>query len=281
MRLFAALLLLTLSGLSARVQAHGDLHAQIQQLSARLRSEPNNAELWHKRGELQRADGDRLAALADYAHAEQLAPQLQVVHLSRGRTLLELNQLEAARHSLSLFLQHEPGHSEALLLRARASQRLGQAEEADSDLEQAILHSADPGPDLYLERAALLRTDGQSDRALQVLHDGLARLGSLVTLEQAALAIELDARRFVAALARVDRMLQPLARKEALLAQKADIQERAGRVHAAQETRRGALAQLEGLPLEKRTAHSRALEQKLRASLAVKSGRRAHSVGAP
>jgi tetratricopeptide (TPR) repeat protein len=246
-----ALLAAALAG-SARAHAHGDLHDQIDAVSARLREHPNDAALFHKRGELHRAHGEHAAALADYARAERLDPGLTVVHLSRGRTLLEAGRAARAVASLSRFLAAQPDHEQALLLRARAQTKLGRRIPAEHDFAALFARVADPIPDLFLERAANLAAGGRREHALSVVEEGLRRLGSLVVLEDAALELEQTLGRFDAAIARIDRLLATAARKESLLARKAEILDRSGNAAKAAETRRAALAALTALPQSKR-----------------------------
>jgi tetratricopeptide (TPR) repeat protein len=253
-----------LLGPCPRARAHGDLHEQIQALSAQLRAEGDNAVLLHKRGELYRAHRDYAAALADYARAERLDPELAVVQLSRGRALLELGRPAPARAALSAFLRGQPDHAEALLLRARCQARLAAHAAAELDFERALGALADPLPDLFLERAENLREAGRPEPALAVLELGIQRLGPLVTLESAALELELRLAKFDAALARIDAMLAQAPRPEQLLARRAEVLQRAGRREEACAARGQALAALAQLPASKqRLSSTRELQHRL------------------
>lgn len=263
-RATAALLCSGWLACAAPARAHGDLHDQIESLTAALREDPNSAELYHKRGELERAHGDHAAALADYRRAQRLDPALHVVRLSRGRTLLESGKAHAAERALAAFLQRSGEHAAARLLHARALASLGRRAEAEAAYARALAQVADPLPDLFLERARNLALGGKAAAALAVLEDGLRRLGPLVTLQDAALVLELDLGRLDAALARLEAMLATAPRKEALLARKAAILERAGRREQAGAVRAQALAALDALPPPKRAL---AATQKLRAEL--------------
>jgi len=245
--------------------AHGDLHDQIEAVTAQLRSRPH-AELFHKRGELRRAHGEYAAALVDYARALRLDDRLNVVYLSRGRALLEAGRAARAIASLSRFLLLHPDHEQALLLRARARAQLRRHAEAEADFAALLARAADPIPDLFLESAANLASSGQHEQALAVVEAGLGRLGALVVLEHAALELELALGRWPAALARIDRLLAAAARKESLLARKAEILELTGDAAAAAAVRSAALAQLVALPRSKREVPAmQRLEQALRA----------------
>lgn len=232
--------------------AHGDLHDQIDAVTGELRAHPQAAALYHKRGELQRAHGSYGRALADYARAEQLDPTLHVVHLSRGRALLESNKPARAIDAFTRFLAQQPEHEQALLLRARCYAKLARRAEAERDFAVVLARLADPLPDLFLERANNLEALGDRFAALAAIEDGLRRLGSLIVLEDGALQLEEALLRTDAALARLERLLAAAPRKETLLARKAALLERAGRSTEAATTRTEALQALDRLPPEKR-----------------------------
>jgi tetratricopeptide (TPR) repeat protein len=237
---------------SSHVRAHGDLHDQIDAATAELRKHPEDAALYHRRGELERAHGSYRRALADYARAERLDPKLAVVHLSRGRALLESGKPAPAAESLSRFLADQPAHDEALLLRARALAQLKRRAEAERDFAALLARVADPLPDLFLERANNLEGLGDRQAALAAVEEGLKRLGSLVVLEDAALHLEEALARNDQALARLNRLIASAPRKETLLARKADLLDRIGRPAEAAEARAEAIQALERLPPEKR-----------------------------
>jgi predicted Zn-dependent protease len=256
MRQFALLLLLVISLGSVRAFAHGDGRDQIEQLTEILKQKPNDALLWHKRGELYRAHHEYAHALSDYAEAELLDPGLEFVHLSRGRVFYESARYPEAYRALTTFLQMAPGHAEALVLRARTRIHLGQRNAADLDFADALTNNRDPSPELYVERAQNLAQSGKAGPALAVLDQGIARLGALVTLDEAALTIEQRAKRFDQALLRIDAMLSRSEHKEHLLARKAQILDAAGNKIAAREVRQQALVQIEALPELKRKLES-------------------------
>jgi tetratricopeptide (TPR) repeat protein len=242
---------LACSGLAGQVRADRSPDP-VAALTERIAAEPNNALLHHQRAELERARGDYASAFADYDRAEKLDPQLHVVHLSRGRALLESNRSEAAIASLTRFLERHPGHYQALLLRARAHTRLAQHADAERDFGAALVAMADPSPDVYLERAGNLVKAGQREAALAVLDEGMRSVGQVLALEQAALELELELGRTDAALARLDAMLGQSSRREALLAKKAAILDKAGRKAEARLAREEALTAIEHLPQAKR-----------------------------
>jgi predicted Zn-dependent protease len=264
---------LALSLISSSALAHGDLHEQIRLVTEQLHKEPKNAALYHKRGEMHRAHAEYRAAFADYTRAEQLDPKLDVVLLSRGRAQLETHRCVDARKTLTRFLERQPGHAVALLMRARAAAELRKHpgfEQADADFRAAIAATAELTPDLFLERSENLHAASRAAEALDVLNEGLLKLPGVITLQLAALNLELRLQRFAAALTRIDDLIAEAPRKEALLARKAEILEQAGRTAEAQHTREQALQAIDALPASKRALGAthelaQALQQQLAA----------------
>jgi tetratricopeptide (TPR) repeat protein len=205
---------------AALLCAHVDPEVQIAALTQQMRQEPRDARLYLKRAGLQRSLGRWDLALADLDRCEALAPRLAAVDLVRGRTLLEARRPREARAALDRFLGRQPGHAEALILRARALVELGHRESAVADYEQALARHPAPRPEHYLERARLQAPAA----ALRGLDRGIARLGPVVTLELAAIELDLQLRNYDSALARLDRIAAQAARKDPWLARRAEIE---------------------------------------------------------
>ena len=248
---------------------HGDLHEQIEAVTRRLEQAPA-AELYLQRGELHRAHHDYPAALADYDRAEARDAKLDAVLLARGRALLEAGRYQEAEKALDRFIKRQPGHAASYLHRARAGMALKRFAQAAADYERSIELSATPSPDLYLERADALKAGGKREEALRCLEQGLAKLGPLVTLETAALEIEVELKRHDAALVRVDRLMTGAPRKELWQERKAAILAEAGRREDARQMYEQALASIAALPQRLRNVRAtQHVERRLRAALAA------------
>jgi tetratricopeptide (TPR) repeat protein len=249
--------------------AHGPLHEQIAEVTARIAREPSNGELYLKRGELHRAHKEWTAALADYAIAERLNPALDAVDLCRGLALSGAGRPMRAKVAFDRFLARHPDHVRARVGRARALASLGQHSDAAADFTRAIAINTGAPPEYYLERAQLFVRAGRPAEALRSLDEGIATLGPLIALEAIAIELELDAGHFDAALSRLDRAWRGAARQDSWLLRRGEILERAGRHADARESYARALVALEALNPERRTASSvRTAEEHLRALLA-------------
>jgi len=270
MKIVLSLVVALLIVMPLSISAHGDLHIQIQEVTRQIEKEPRNADLYLKRGELHRAHQEWDAAQADYDHAFALNPKLAVVDLARGRMFLEANWPISAKVALDRFLAVYTNHVEGLTARARALVKLDQRLAAARDYTAAIHHSIEPRPELYLERAQALTTEGgvHLDEALKGLDQGIKKLGPLVTLQLYAIDVEIKQKRFDAALARLERVAAQSPRKETWLARRGEILQQAGRKAEAREAFQSALAAMDKLPPARRHVPAMAeLEKRLQQAL--------------
>ena len=251
--------------------AHDGIDEQIAEVTRQIERDPKNAALYLKRGELHRLHRDWDKASLDYDHAARLNPQLAVVDLARGKMLYESGKHEPAKLQLDRFLSQQPEHVEALVTRGRVLAKLNRHAEAAQDFTAAIAHSAPrPQPEMYIERAQTLAAAGIEfrDEALRGLDEGIEKLGPLVTLQLAAVDLELAQKRYDRALTRLERIAAQSPRKETWLARRGEIMEQAERKTEAHESYAAALAAIETLPPHRRRVKAvTELETRLRAAL--------------
>ena len=203
--------------------------------------------------------GEWSAALADLNEVEALAPGHFSTDFLRGRILLGGGNAVEARAALDRLIAREPGHSRAITWRARASRALGDMEAAVTDYRAALQMTDRPEPDLVQETADALAAHGRVEEAVEVLGQGIARLGNLASLVLKAMELELFTGRFDAALSRVAVMQQSAPRPEPWMARRASILGRAGRTAAAQAAWRDLLTHLAALPSLERGSHAMSL----------------------
>ena len=204
--------------------AHEGLHEQIAAITAKIKRDPKNASLYLQRGELHRLHRDWTRAAADYDRAERLQPSLKIVELARGKMLFESGRFKSAKLTLDRFLSQQPGHYGALLTRARVLAKLRDRNAAAKDYTAALALSSPPEPELYHERANVLAGDEHHiDEALRGLDEGIRRLGPVVTLQLAAIDLELRRKNYDAALARLDQITAQAERKQPWLARRSEI----------------------------------------------------------
>jgi predicted Zn-dependent protease len=252
--------------------SHGDIHEQIEALTRQIAEHPDNAGLLLKRADLHRIHGESAEALKDLDRASNIDPALKTVGLVRGKVLLDANHPALAQAALDRFLAQVTNHVDGLVTRARALIKLGENAKAIDDLSKAISNSPRPDPQLYLDRANLLRNmnPARFDEALRGLNEGIEKLGPLVTLELPAIELEVLEAKYDAALQRLDRLAVKAPRKETWLVRRAEILAKAGRFGEARQTYSAALKAIQTLPdgLRNQPA-TRDLEARVRAALAA------------
>jgi len=251
--------------------AHDGLHEQIAEVSKQIKLDPNNAELYLKRGELHRLHRDWKKALQDYDKAQRLTPNLIFVELGRGKLFAESGQLQKALQPLNKFLGQKPDNIDALVTRARVFAKLKQYDKSANDFARAISFSQTPQPEFYLERAQVFAAEKKYEPALKVVDEGTMRLGFLVTLELYAIDLELARKSYEGALTRLDKITALMKRKEAWLARRGEILLQANRPCEARQAFNEALAALELLPQFRRNVREiKNLEAQINSKLSDK-----------
>lgn len=228
--------------------AHGVTTEQLKQLTEQIQRTPNNADLYLRRGELHRQLGNAKAALADFDTVQKLAPERLEVDVYRARLHLEAHVPELAQLVLDRYLKLRPSHTEAVLLRAQTNAKLGERLLAIQDYTTALNRLAQPKPELFLARAQLQIEGNQLAAAINGLDEGVAKLGSLVTLQLMAIEVEVKRKRWDAALARLALVSAQSPRKERWLLQRGEILLQAGRKVEAQHSIVAALEAIQSLP---------------------------------
>lgn len=226
------------------VWAHPEIDAGLQRLNEAIATRPGDPDLLIERGELYARHEDWVSAEANYLRAAELAPAHPRLPIARGALELAAGRPREAVRLLAGFLQAQPRHVEALVIRARARALLADRTGAAADYSAALAASSQPFPELYLERAAVL----EPAEAVRSLDEGMARLGPALVLQMRAIALEETLGRIDEAAARLDQVAAHSERKEGWLRRRGDLFARAGRMQEARASYVAALGSLNSLP---------------------------------
>jgi tetratricopeptide (TPR) repeat protein len=215
--------------------AHGDLDQQIVALDKRIANDPTTPALFLRRGGLHRLHEDFDLALADFERAALLDPSLDAIQLAKGQLFFEAGWPTSARGALDAYIGQRPRDATARLIRARVLSRLGRYVAAAEDYTHAIHVMEPPTPDCYLERANALAALGGNyiDEAIASLDEGISRIGPLITLQVAALDLEIKHKRHADSLDRLDTLIATFPRKDRWLSKRGAVLEKAGRAQDA------------------------------------------------
>ena len=225
-----SLLLITILVLSVTaLRAHDGIHEQIIAVTAEIKKSPRDAALYLKRAELYRLHREWRNSERDLNAAARLDPTLRIVDLRRGKLLFDKGEFKRARMYLERFSAVEPEAFEGVLALGRTLAKLGDAAGAARWFKKAIEVSPSDSAEIYVERAEVLASSGSFVEALDGLDEGIAKLGSLVTLETPAIGLEVKLNRFENAIKRIDRIAKGMPRKEPFLLLKGETLIKAGR----------------------------------------------------
>ena len=225
-----SLLLITILVLSVTaLRAHDGIHEQIIAVTAEIKKSPRDAALYLKRAELYRLHREWRNSERDLNAAARLDPTLRIVDLRRGKLLFDKGEFKRARMYLERFSAVEPEAFEGVLALGRTLAKLGDAAGAARWFKKAIEVSPSDSAEIYVERAEVLANSGSFVEALDGLDEGIAKLGSLVTLETPAIGLEVKLNRFENAIKRIDRIAKGMPRKEPFLLLKGETLIKAGR----------------------------------------------------
>jgi tetratricopeptide (TPR) repeat protein len=241
--------------------AHGNVHERIHGLDHEIAHHPKDVVLLIKRGRLLLDEGHADDARDDFIKAYKLAPKRidALYHLAQAQLMLK--QPDAALESAKQFLQqatNDAARVRGLVLTGDILSASGKPLDAAEAYLKAVNLSQEINPDYVLYAANAFHAAGKTDKALEVLNDGIVRLGSLHTLNDRALELEMEQKLYEPALRRIDRMLATHQRVPFLLYKKGVILKALVRTSEAKQTLASALKEIEEMPESRK--HTQAIE---------------------
>jgi len=180
--------------------AHGDVFERIQQVEANIALQPDEAEHYIERSRLYTEHGQYSDALADLSYATKLAPNHPRLDYERARVqwqnaidpeTAQQPALKQAHRVLSPYLQRQPDDYQAHHLMGRVLDKQQEQAQALAHYNQAIKLHPEPGVELFIERAQLLRAMERTDASLDSLDEAVQRIGPVKILIDLALEQEL------------------------------------------------------------------------------------------
>ena len=264
-----ALLAAALTALGSVAQAHPDLDVLEHEAARELAQRPADPALNLQQAQVYRVAHAWDAALGALDHAAAHGADPDEVGALRGQILLEAERPDAAWVELDRVVARRPEALPVLYDRGRAALALGRQEDAARDFAAALTGMPQPRPEQVFVRRDLLLALGRRAEAIRALDDGIAKLGPAASLHLAALDIEVELRRWDAALRRLDLLIALEPRNETWLVRRGDLLAAAGRPADARTAWADALAAIEKRPPGHRGRKLAALENRLRTTLAA------------
>ena len=193
--------------------AHDSHDSRIQHLEHQISQLPavEAVELLLQRADLHRRQSVWDAALLDYQSVASLEPNN--IDMAFGRAQLHLDQqqfLKAIEWSTRA-LHLEPAVTYGRFLHARALLGVGDYDSAATVYSSAMNKLINPRPEHFIELAQIVSADlsnpNSQSNAIAILDNGIEELGNLISLNEFAYELELNAEEREAALLRIDKVL--------------------------------------------------------------------------
>ena len=236
--------------LNAFIFAHGDIHEQIERTSQRIEKDPNNTELYLKRGQLYIHHNEFEKAKDDYLKARELDADLIIVDLLLAIVYSKDDQAEIALDYANIFLTNQPDNPDGLIARAGIFQQLENKIAAKADLEKALDNINTPAPKHYLAiTEVILQADNPNyEEALSWLEKGQTQFGFDIVLKEKEIEILVENEQYETALHIIDDITERFPRKEKWFFLKGEICEKSNQKEAALTYYNATLEAIQVLP---------------------------------
>jgi len=235
--------------------AHPDPSHTLAEINEHLATTPDDQDTL-------RSKVDVLLTMDRTAEARKVVEQLLKLSPQAPENLLQAalvtrseGDLPAASTQLEALTQSNPTFAPGWDYLARLSHEAGRRDEAIQAQLRFLKEYQSLDPSDYMICAAWLQDRGQpgDDRAaLGVLDQGIARVGVLIGLEQAAIQIDLSLENWDSALRRIDALTARFRPSVDLATQRGEILEQAKRYTEAASAFDSAIAILQASPFENR-----------------------------
>jgi tetratricopeptide (TPR) repeat protein len=250
-----ALLFTMMLGFTSAALAHGNVNERIHELDHEIEDHPNDVSLLIKRGQLYLDEGHADDALDDFIKATKLDPERieALYHLAQAQLMLKQN--DDAYQTAQKFIQHatnDAARVRGFVLTGGILSASNRPLEAADAYQSAITLSREIKPDHLLFAADAFHSAGKTEQAIAVLNDGIWKLGPLPALNDRALKLEMEQKRYESALRRIDKMLATQQRAPFLLYKKGIILKGMSRSDESKQIFTAALKEIDSLPASRK-----------------------------
>jgi tetratricopeptide (TPR) repeat protein len=246
--------------------AEDDIQETLEAVNRKLIETPNDPALLVQRSQLYTLKSQYDLAVADLNQADKIGG-LPTLQYEKAKLFLTAGWNETGLEHANRYVAANPNDYQGYLVRARLLAKLDRLPESANDYFQVIEKNRDTPLEIFIEGAKAVTTEDGTHLplALKMLDQGISRIGSIVTLQSAALEAEIRQSNWDAALARVDKITQQMPRKDSWLAKRGDILVKAGRYDEARKTYQSALDAIQKLgPNQRRHPDTIQMEKQLK-----------------
>lgn len=249
------------------LRAHGDLDERIEAVNVLIKSYPDSAALYFKRGKLKFQHEEYQASINDINEsiAKGFDNELQNIYLAKA--LFKIEKYEHSFSKVSSFLQQDSNHVVALNLKGRILYAQGKYEASAESFEKVIHLSIRSLPENYLEAAnawSLSSHPNKYYKTTEILELGIKKLGPIITIQDRLIEIHMQYNHGKNAIATQMEIIDNKRRKESALFKLAELYIQLDKPLKAKKAASMANDHLEKLPLRiQKNAAMQSLKMKI------------------
>ena len=179
--------------------SHGDVDQRILEKTNQLALHPQDPQLHMERGELYLIHEEYQNALIDFSFCVDHDFKNTRVHMGMSKSYLYLNQPDDALIFVEKALTLDPFQLTTLELKATILSQLGRDCEAAITMDLLLTTTTNPSTVLFLETSSYLEScnePGSTLKAIQVLEDGIIRLGEISVLQKRLVTLYMRTKQF-------------------------------------------------------------------------------------
>jgi len=245
------LLIFTMLWTVPPVYGHGDLHERIVAITNEIKSQPDSALLYLKRGELLYQHIDYKKSIKDFKTCSRLGYQSPRLNLGFARAYEGRDKLKKAEASLQKILAKDARDVRALRLLGRILFKMERYEEAAICYEKVIQYADITFTENYMEASVAWdkseNAEG-SQNAIEVIKKGIGTLGELIVFYDRLVELSRKSQDYQTAIFYQNKLIELSNRKERVYYQRAQIFLEKGDTIAAKADLKLASEAIEKLP---------------------------------
>jgi len=219
------ILLFVLSG--TRINAHGDLHKRILNVTEEIKKHPDSANLYFKRGKLYYQHSNYTNSLKDFKSSKELGLESWEQEFYIAKNNYHLENFSSCKRIVKKILRDEPNNTNALKLLADIYSRRGKYKKAANLYEEVLLNSETTFPEDYIYASKAWYSTGTeygNKRSQSILIEGIEKLGDIIVLYNTLISNYIDMKNFDLAVKYQNKVIEISNRKERAYLKLANIQ---------------------------------------------------------
>ncbi len=212
---------------STVLNAHGDLHKRIEEVTEEIHKNPDSANLYFKRGKLYYQHSNYINSLKDFKSSGKLGLESVEQDFYIAKSNYHLKNFSKSIRTIKRMLKEDSGNVGALKLLADIYFKKSKYEKAANLYDRAILNSEATFPEDYIYASKAwyaIDTEYGRKRSQSILIEGVEKLGDIIVLYNELISNYIDMQDLDSAVKFQNKVIEISNRKERAYLELANIQ---------------------------------------------------------